>query len=129
MPRETQKTVGEWGVKTFPGQNNLYGRIAAILEEAVELAVASGMSEEDLFNITGQAAAKSMRQETHDLQEEAADVLSCIYALAHLEGFDVHLALDHKMELCRARPQSYYDAKTQAKVDAGMRIIHADPSH
>lgn len=106
---ETQKTVGNWMVATFPGADPESPRKALrALEEMVELCLAAGASYEDIRN-----AANRNRKDHRGINDfdrcpepakvpaEAADVLIVLYGLAHLRGFDLHAEVDKKMMINR----------------------------
>jgi NTP pyrophosphatase (non-canonical NTP hydrolase) len=132
---ETQKSVHEWCKATFPRHVGLPGRAIALIEEAVELALACGVEP-----VTIEAAVKvpmikeSIQQQIgeykwHDRYdaEEVADVLLCVYAYAEEAGYDAHKELDLKMETNRTRSVEYYAKKTAHKEELGF-ILPDTPS-
>ena len=118
--KETQKTVYDWAVDTFPSEDTQRGRVIHVVEEAVELGYAAGLELHDLQTILVVVLAKCRMQRTVNDREEAADLLACLFAYAEQQQFDVLDAMNNKMELNRSRPQSYYDAKTSKKKALGM---------
>jgi hypothetical protein len=119
MPIETQQTVHQWIIDTFPGADPESPRKSIrALEEMVELCLASGAKYRDI-----QAAVASVLEKdgavmsllgglmdvaggTPDpdkVPAEAADVLIVLYGLAGMRGFDLHAEVDRKMAINRAR--------------------------
>lgn len=114
---ETQQSITKWAQKTFGKQDKTY-RAKMVLEEAVELAVASSI---DAYNIIDVVTGVLRRKQLSGfIREESADVLSCLYALAGELNFDLHKELNKKMKKNLKRPQSYYDAKQAAKKADGI---------
>ena len=112
--KETQETVGKWIDETFPGTDpNSPRKALRALEEMVELCLASGASAEDIEHIVGEASIKARKESGQKYQErklepdkirlETADVLIVLYGVAHMRGFDLHLAVDDKMAINRHR--------------------------
>lgn len=126
--REDQHTVYEWTKTAFPGLDNQTARTVAVLEEAIELAVAAGLKPERILNVVNVTLAKVHKQKNFpgNDQEETADLLSCIYAYAGQRKFDAHEELDNKMVINRGRPLSYYREKTASKVAAGLETGASD---
>jgi hypothetical protein len=124
LHHETQETAGNWCIETFPEYNTLENRSLAILEETVELVVATGGFTPDQIREAVNAVLTKCSQQTNasSVPEEAADVQLCLYALAVQQKFDVHRETDKKMQLNRSRPLEYYQMKTQQKRKAGLRL-------
>lgn len=113
--KEDQESVSAWALETF-GPRDVQYRALMVLEEALELCAASGVPRDVRDDYINHVLTKIARQsEPGVLKEEAADVLSTLYAFASAAEFDVHAALDQKMAFNRTRPKSYYDAKTEEK--------------
>jgi hypothetical protein len=129
---ETQKSVYQWCKATFPKFAGLKGRAIALVEEAVELALAAGVNPEAIRAAANVPILKE--EETHWTAlavpnrdaEEVADALLCVYAYAEEAGYDAHRELDEKMALNRGRPQEYYDGKTAHKEELGY-VLPAPP--
>jgi hypothetical protein len=114
MPRETQDTVGKWIQDTFPGTDPESPRKSLrALEEMVELCLASGASQEQVYNTVCDCMLQDLResgrhtrkgkQAPEKIPVEAADVLIVLYGVAHMRGFDLHDAVDSKMMINRSR--------------------------
>lgn len=125
---ETQKSIHEWCKATFPRHVGKQGRAVALLEEAVELALACGVESDAIFAavrvpILKEAIRVSTGEREHhpdnDL-EEVADVLLCLYAYAEERGCDAHAELDNKMAVNRTRTAEYYAQKTARKEELGF---------
>lgn len=80
---ENQKTISEWAEKTF-GHPTRERSINRMLEEVTELAVCD-------------------REDFNKVSDECADILITLYQVANTFGFDLHVCVDHKMEINRAR--------------------------
>jgi hypothetical protein len=120
---ETQETVSTWSSNAFPLYHGKKNKAIACLEEAVELAMASGCTPADVRRVIEVPIHKEiMRGVDGDPQEECADLLSCVYAYAGDSNFSVHESLDMKMALNRSRPDSYYHAKVAYKQDLGLGL-------
>lgn len=125
---ETPETVGEWIRATFPEWSGPQGRALAIVEEAVELALASGLSHEQIQS----AVNLSFHQDTTRKQQsdyvpesdegEVADIMLNLYAYANEQGYNIQASLDKKME--KNRKKSFYDyqQKTQLKKRLGLQL-------
>lgn len=122
---ETQKSIHEWCKATFPRHAGIKGRAVALVEEAVELAIAAGLDAETI----SAAVMTPMRKEVMRLArgeapggqaEEIADVLLCLYAYAEEAGIDSHQELDQKMAINRNRSAEYYAQKTARKEELGF---------
>lgn len=96
---ETQQTIGEWAESTF---KHTQGGIALhLLSEAVELCMAAGCAYGCMRSIFEDAIAN--KKPTAMVEEEAADVVILVSALAHHAGFELSRVVDAKMEVNRAR--------------------------
>lgn len=115
---ETQETVSAWALETF-GPRDLKYRARMVLEEAVELAMASGCGFEDVIRTVHGTMMKS--EPTTDNVSEAADVYSCLLAYAEQGGFSAQEALNTKMAYNRTRSKEYYEGKQKYKQE--LRII------
>lgn len=125
--KETQESVYQWTKDTFPRHVGVHGRAVALVEEAVELALAAGLTAEDIYDTVRIPIQKAVsdiieRKPQESDRGEIADVLICVYAYAAEAGFDSQEALDDKMAVNRSRSKEYYDAKTQKKHDMGLPL-------
>lgn len=121
--RETQESVFHWCDATFPRHRGKQGRATALVEEAVELCLAAGMSPEDIRAAVEVPMKKArLRPETESDAGEVADVLICLYSYAEEVGFDAHEELDTKMAKNRTRSAEFYAKKTDQKVALGMKL-------
>jgi NTP pyrophosphatase (non-canonical NTP hydrolase) len=125
---ETQKSIHEWCKATFPKHIGEQGRAVALLEEAVELALAAGVKEDaimaavkvPILKETIRVSTGERERKYDDDLEEMADVLLCLYAYAEERGGDAHAELDRKMVINRGRSTEYYAKKTAHKQELGF---------
>lgn len=105
MSGENQATIGAWIDATFPGGVAGSPRKALrALEEVIELCFASGADRAAIWATVEKAFADAAgKSRKGDVPTEAADVLIVLYGLAHLEGFDLHEAVDRKQAINRSR--------------------------
>jgi hypothetical protein len=121
LPRETQETISQWGRETFSTFAGARNRVVAVLEEAVELVHAEGLSREEILRTVQVPLDKQeARGEAGDPEEEAADVDITLRAYAFEKDFQLHEATDKKMAVNRLRPRDHFVTKTEAKVRAGL---------
>lgn len=125
--QENQKSVFAWIHATFPEWAGVKGRALAVVEEAVELALAAGLSPEDLQSAVDLSVGQHNRRVEAGLpleaiQGEVADVLLNVYALSEGAGFDANEVMTEKMEKNRAKPIEAYRAKTKLKRELGLKI-------
>jgi NTP pyrophosphatase (non-canonical NTP hydrolase) len=85
---ETQKSISEWGVKTF-GYPTRARSIARMLDEVGEL---------ESIHVGDENIDKFI-----EVSDECADILITLYQVANTFGFDLHACVDHKMQINRAR--------------------------
>lgn len=83
---ETQKTISEWATQTFGVPENLDPIVDRFLEEVDELASST-------------ASVLTLEE----LQSECADCLIVLYQVAQTGGFDLHEAVNNKMQINRSR--------------------------
>lgn len=111
MGNETQETVYNWINTTFPGTDPDSPRKSLrLIEECVELCIASGASFEDIRNAVDRNRKDHRGRDDHDrspepdkIAAEAADVLIVLYGVAGMRGFDLHAEVDAKMSINRCR--------------------------
>lgn len=120
---ETQESVSAW-CEIFPPRpvGEAQHRAVRMLEEAVELAVAAGLTAErvvEVARICWDKSAADFAIAEH-VPGEAADVLIALYCLATRAGFDLHAELDRRMVRNRARPADYYARRQAAKAALGL---------
>jgi galactose-1-phosphate uridylyltransferase len=83
---ENQKTISEWGFKTFGYPKDAIVIVKRMLKESNEL----------------EEAIKS--DVTYDMiADECADIYIVMCHVFATMGFDLHACVDHKMEINRAR--------------------------
>lgn len=124
---ETQKSVHAWIAETFPEWSGKQGRALAIIEEAVELGIAAGLSTEQIqsaVNLSvGQAERRAAAGTPVESDEgEVADIQLNLWAYAEERGFSAQDAVDAKMLKNRAKPLEQYRAKTKLKRELGLMI-------
>lgn len=124
IPRpETQSSVYRWCKDTFPEFKGLKGRATALVEEAVELCLAAGMTKEEIEAAVSVPLQKAnLRKEDESDRGEIADVQICVWAYAEEAGFSAQHETDKKMEINRSRPPEYYEMKTKQKKELGMKL-------
>lgn len=126
-PRETEFSIRRWLDDTFPRsavpQEELQVCVAALLEEAVEVAVAAGMALPRVTQVVQTCYMKSLDDfaKTYEVAGEAADVHLCLVSLCRVLGTTLDTSVQERMLRNRSRPQSYYDAKRQRKASIGLR--------
>lgn len=85
--KETQRTISDWGVRTFGSPISGTVILERLYQEMLELRNTDYLSNDGF----------------HKISDECADVLILLYQVADLFGFDLHACVDHKMEINRAR--------------------------
>lgn len=111
---ETQKTIGAWARETFPGGDDLSPRhCLRLLEEVVELCLAAGASQDDVY-VTAMNAGDTVCKKTGQryldhhpkpakVPEEMADCAIVLDVLAERRGIDLRAEVDRKMIRNRQR--------------------------
>ncbi len=122
---ETQQSVHEWVKRVFPEWSGIKGRALAIVEEAVELGLAAGLSSSEIQSAVNLSVGQHIRRfdagATPESDEgEVADVQLNLWAYAEERGIDVQAAVDKKMARNRAKPDSAYHEKTKLKKSYGL---------
>jgi NTP pyrophosphatase (non-canonical NTP hydrolase) len=122
---ETPETVGTWVERVFPEWSGPKGRALAVVEEAVELALAAGLPSAQIQTAVNLSVSQHIRRfdvgVTPESDEgEVADCLLNIYAYAYQRGIDPQTALDKKMAKNRAKSDEEYRAKTALKRKLGL---------
>jgi hypothetical protein len=109
---ETQATIGRWADETFPGGDPLSPRhVIRLLEEVVELALASGASWREIFNAVGESYEPTpfrpvdvrTPEPPEKVAREMADCAIVLDVLAERRGVDLRAEVDAKMKINRAR--------------------------
>src|SRR5271157_2986835 len=125
---ETPETVGTWVQRVFPEWSGPKGRALAVVEEAVELGLAAGLTKDQI------QSAINLSFNQHDSRSttagyvpesdegEVADCLLNLYAYCFQRGIDPQAALDKKMAGNRAKPDEQYKAKTELKKRLGLAL-------
>lgn len=106
--KETQETVGQWAVATFPGGDDLSPRhCLRLLEEVVELCLAAGAAPFEAYQAMGDRLATGNwmvpNPEPEKVPEEMADVQIVLYTIAHRRGIDLDSQVTEKMARNRRR--------------------------
>jgi NTP pyrophosphatase (non-canonical NTP hydrolase) len=97
--------------ETFPGVDPDSPRKSLrLLEECVELCLASGASFEEIRRAVDRDRKAYCDQDDHEsrpdwakIPAEAADVLIVLYGVAGMRGFNLHAEVDRKMAVNRSR--------------------------
>jgi NTP pyrophosphatase (non-canonical NTP hydrolase) len=131
IQHETQQSIHQWCKETFPRHVGVKGRAVALIEEAIELGLAGGLTIEEILAAVNTPIYK-LAEATADTPMESdagevADVLLCLYAYAQEAGHDAHAELDKKMAVNRSRSKEYYAKKTAHKEDLGFLLPDAPP--
>lgn len=88
---ETQKTISEWGTKTFGYPKSRDVIVNRMLKECEELKdVTFGQDYAGTYN-------------TEYIAEECADIYIVMCQVMTIIGYDLHVCVDRKMEINRAR--------------------------
>lgn len=89
--KETQQTISEWGIKTFGYPKSREAIVKRMLEEC-----------EELKNVTfGKDYAGTYN--TPYIADECADIYIVMCQVMGVIGEDLHVCVDHKMKINRAR--------------------------
>src|SRR5574337_82639 len=91
LMKETQKTISEWGTKTFGYPKSREVIVKRMLKECKEL-------EELLENANFGSHYSDER-----IADECADIYIVMCQVMNTIGYDLHSCIDHKMEINRAR--------------------------
>jgi NTP pyrophosphatase (non-canonical NTP hydrolase) len=125
---ETPETVGTWVQEVFPEWSGAKGRALAVIEEAVELGQAAGLTEQQIQSAVN-LSFNQHRSRTAQIgyvpesdEGEVADCMLNIFAYAYQRGIDPQAALDKKMTKNRAKPIEQYRAKTALKKMLGLAL-------
>jgi NTP pyrophosphatase (non-canonical NTP hydrolase) len=113
---ETQQTIGQWAIDTFPGEPGLIPRhCLRLLEEVIELCLVAGAhvddikltQEREIERWTNKHAQRGVQYERYPEPEkipgELADCDIVLMTLAHRAGIDLQAERDKKMAINRAR--------------------------
>jgi NTP pyrophosphatase (non-canonical NTP hydrolase) len=124
---ETPESVGTWVRRVFPEWSGPKGRALAVVEEAVELGLAAGLSVAQIQTAVNLSVGQHIRRfdagATPESDEgEVADCMLNVYAYAYERGIDPQAALDKKMAKNRAKSDEQYKAKTALKKQLGLAL-------
>jgi len=124
---ETPETVGTWVRRVFPEWSGAKGRALAVVEEAVELALAAELTPDQINTAINLSYVQSARrlaegQPPESDEGEVADCMLNVYAYAFERGIDPLAALDKKMAKNRAKSDEQYKAKTALKKSLGLAL-------
>jgi NTP pyrophosphatase (non-canonical NTP hydrolase) len=112
--KETQQTIGEWALETFPGEPTLASRhCLRLLEEVVELCREAGAYPACIVQVVHAALSDVRKARQREgftelsrperVPNELADCAIMLDTLAYRAGVDLRAEVDHKMEINRAR--------------------------
>jgi len=124
---ETPETVGTWVRQVFPEWSGPKGRALAVVEEAVELGLAAGLSPSQIQTAVNLSVSQHIRRfdagaAPESDEGEVADCMLNVYAYAYERGIDPQAALDKKMAKNRAKSNEQYKAKTALKKQLGLAL-------
>ena len=94
---ETQRTISDWGTKTFGYPKNPKAIINRMIKEVREL--------EEL-------SCRSDDVDIYKMADECADIYIVMCQVMTTIGFDLHSCVDHKMDINRARKWKLNDDGT-----------------
>ena len=123
---ETPESVGTWVQRVFPEWAGAKGRALAVVEEAIELALAAGLPKHQILSAVNLSFGQHDRRtaEPNYVPEsdegEVGDCLLNIYAYAYQRNIDPQAALDKKMAKNRAKSDEEYHVKTALKRKMGL---------
>lgn len=121
--KETQKSVAKWCRETFPQYCfTKQSQAISIVEEAVELAVASGCDKASIDKAVTVTLDKALSTIYHNRYEELADVAINALSYAEMEQKDLMFLVELKMLKNRAKPKTHYQKKHDAKLKDGLRL-------
>jgi len=128
---ETQRSIYTWIKRVFPEWKGARGRALAIAEESTELALAAGLSPEEIQTAVDMVVAKhnarvAAGEPLESDEGEVADVYLCLLAYAEERNLDAQAVLDAKMAKNRAKPDEHYFAKTRQKRNLGLALEPAN---
>ena len=86
---ETQKTISDWGIKTFGYPKSTKIVVDRMIKEVNELEELSNMDMNDAVY--------------DDMVDECADIYIVLCQVMNTMGYDLHSCVDHKMYINRAR--------------------------
>lgn len=125
---ETPETVGLWVRRVFPEWSGAKGRALAVVEEAVELGLAAGLTKQQIQSAVDLSLGQHERRSAQigyvpeSDEGEVADCMLNVYAYAYERNIDPQAALDKKMVKNRAKPDEQYHAKTALKKNLGLAL-------
>lgn len=114
-----QAHVGQWVRATF-GDHTMAIRERAqrLLEEAVELAQASGLSPDDARAIVGHVFSKPMGEP----RQEAGGLGVCLLAYCEAAGFSADEEERREFERVQAIDPAHFQRRHNRKADAGIAV-------
>jgi hypothetical protein len=118
MMRPTIRIALSWAIRAFGKEHVFDTRIRAlrVAEEAIELAQASGVAEEQLHRLIGIVYTRPVG----DPIQEIGGVLMTTYVLAARLGFDPEEIFLSELLKVLAKPAEHYAKRNQEKLDLGM---------
>lgn len=116
-----RRRIRKWVTDVFGRESfeDLGERAVRCLEEALELAQASGVSK---------AVARALVHRVYErrsgtVRDEAGDVLFCLLALAESHDLDVEGDLNRKLDDLRYVDPEYFRGKQREKAEAGVSLV------
>ena len=120
---EAQRRVGNW-VRTRFGDGAMarHERAMRLLEEAIELAQAEGITPTEIDRLTANVFHKPAGAPS----QEAAGVGVCLLAWAAGAGEDLWSLIEQEIERIESKPVEYFRARHRIKSDAGIALAAGD---
>lgn len=116
MNTPTQKDLLDWAIETFGDvAKNIDERAARLVEEAIEIAQAGGVSLATIEKITKHVYSRP----AGEIGQEIGGVAFTLATFAERTGFSVSAELQKEWERVHSLPKEHWQAKHQAKVAAG----------
>lgn len=122
---EDQKSVYDWCMEMYPRGGTPYGFATSILEEAVELARAAGLTDMDVINTVSTVLVRCEDQELEPEsdREEVGDIQICLWAYSESKKYSTQFETDRKMSINRERTLEECQARFRKKQDQGLKFI------
>lgn len=117
--------IMDFAVRMFgPGANNRDERALRLMEEAIELAQAEGVSREQAAGIV----SRTYDRPVGSPKNEGAQVALCLVAWAQASGYDAMALALHEMERIEALPPEHWHKRHAAKTAAGLTLTAPSPA-
>ncbi len=114
---DIQEDVGEWARGTF-GPDDWTERVRAsrLLEEAIELAQAEGVTPSDMLRIM----ARTLSRPAGEPIQELGGVMITALAYGHLKGVRIGEAAQQEWDRVQSKSTSHFAARNAAKKADGL---------